>query len=227
MSLLLGLLVVGALFGAVGFLIAQNKGVSTVAGFWLGAFLGPFGLIIVALLNPTERAAMKAVRRSDDFSGTPDLSRDDYKLWLTERYEIQKNEVLDSYVVGQKLFSSIEAALEYAHRQEEEESAFRQDARDASARHRADLIAKEEQRRERSRQTWKKIQPYAVGGTLALLVVAGYVEMTRYEQRKQLIAQLEQYETCVQTARSTEDELSCGDYLAVPRSTKPVFKWPD
>jgi uncharacterized membrane protein YeaQ/YmgE (transglycosylase-associated protein family) len=44
-------LFVGLIFGYIGIAIAENKNVDSTAGFFLGFFLGPIGLIIVALLN--------------------------------------------------------------------------------------------------------------------------------------------------------------------------------
>lgn len=44
-----------------------------------------------------------------------DLSLAPYKIWLVTRYSIRKNDVLDSFVCQEQLFSSVDAALEYAH----------------------------------------------------------------------------------------------------------------
>lgn len=44
-----------------------------------------------------------------------DLSFAAYKIWLVEKYEIAKNQVLGSFVCQEKLFSTVESAMEYAH----------------------------------------------------------------------------------------------------------------
>lgn len=114
-----GFLVGGLLFGWIGTLIARNQGVSPSAGFLWGFFLGPLGLIIVALLRPeiAESAVSLAHAQSPaeaGFRGDPDLSNDSYKIWLTSHYNIQKNEVLGSYVCEDRLFPTVDAALEHA-----------------------------------------------------------------------------------------------------------------
>jgi hypothetical protein len=60
MEIFIYFLIFGAVFGVIGFLIAQNKHVSPGVGFWLGALLGPIGLIIVALLSPTDEKEAEA-----------------------------------------------------------------------------------------------------------------------------------------------------------------------
>ena len=109
------LFVAGLVFGFVGIAIAANKGVSQTAGFFLGAFLGPIGLVIVALLSPAgEDQASAPAPFSKSFEGERELSNDAYRLWLTSRYAIQRNDVLDRYVVGERLFPSIDEALHHA-----------------------------------------------------------------------------------------------------------------
>ena len=65
------------------------------AGFWLGFFLGPIGLIIVFLLPKEHKMVPKA--------------------WLIDSYGIQKNEILSQYLCLGKLFDSVDLALIFAH----------------------------------------------------------------------------------------------------------------
>lgn len=121
-ALILFLLVVGAIFGFVGFAISQHNGGNGTTGFLLGAFLGPIGLIIAALLRPkqTTTGTSSPALSSGEFNGERSLGNDGYKLWLASRYDIKKNDVLDSLVCGERLFATVEAALSHADNLDQE-----------------------------------------------------------------------------------------------------------
>ena len=80
------------------------------AGFWLGFFLGPIGLIIVFLLPKEHKMVPKAPPPED-----ANLDNDEYKVWLIDSYGIQKNEILSQYLCLGKLFDSVDLALIFAH----------------------------------------------------------------------------------------------------------------
>lgn len=121
MEILVFLFLMGLIFGAVGVAIASNKNVDGFVGFLLGAFLGPIGLIIVALLNPstavtsTAADAVKPEKGIDEFVGERSLSSDAYRLWLANRYKIQRNDVFDRFVTGERTFETLDAALAYCY----------------------------------------------------------------------------------------------------------------
>jgi hypothetical protein len=56
---------------------------------------------------------LKEVSNKDRFASS-DLSDDAYKIFLTKEFNIEKNDVLQSFVVTEKLFDTIEDALVYA-----------------------------------------------------------------------------------------------------------------
>jgi len=43
-----------------------------------------------------------------------DTSQDEYRIWLTSKYEISKNDALDKIVCQDKLFETVDDALLYA-----------------------------------------------------------------------------------------------------------------
>lgn len=47
-----------------------------------------------------------------------DLSADAYKIYLTRKYKIERNDVLDKFIVGDRLFEDIDAALRFADERE-------------------------------------------------------------------------------------------------------------
>jgi hypothetical protein len=47
------------------------------------------------------------------FDGDKSLTNDAYKIYLVKKYGIEKNEALGKFIVGEKLFNSIEEALSY------------------------------------------------------------------------------------------------------------------
>ena len=109
-ELFVTVLISGLLFGFVGSLIAKNRGIVQSTGFLLGFFLGPIGLIIVALLNSN----VTKPTVSTVFSGERDLSADRYRVWLTQRYDVTRNETLGRYVVGGDSFETLDEALSHA-----------------------------------------------------------------------------------------------------------------
>ncbi|WP_165768790.1 hypothetical protein [Sandarakinorhabdus cyanobacteriorum] len=109
--LLLAILISSLTCGFIGSFIARNKGVRESTGFLFGFFLGPIGLVVVALLNSENSGRIPV---SAIFDGNRDLSNERYKLWLAQKYNIIKNDILDRYVVGGESFSSLEQGLGYA-----------------------------------------------------------------------------------------------------------------
>lgn len=81
------------------------------AGFWLGCFLGPIGWVIVFLLPRENNSLAPKASPPQPYS----LDNDEYKIWLVEAYHIQKNETLNQYVCENKLFDSVDLAVEFAH----------------------------------------------------------------------------------------------------------------
>jgi len=180
-------------FGWVGVAIASNKGVSSAAGFWLGFFLGPIGLVIVALLSPSAEGQTSTPLIPQQFDGQRDLNSDSYKLWLTSRYDIKKNEVLGSYVCQEHLFPTVDSALAYATEQHQAELA----AADAEARAKEELRAKRREedlkRQQEADEAFRRWKPYLVFfGALAAIGFCYLIywsalqqaEQTRIEQQK-------------------------------------------
>jgi len=85
-----------------------------------------------------------------------DLSNDAYRLWLAEKYDIQRNELFDRFVFRDQTYASLDTALAEAHKLEVDESFFletqsiiddevkkhRVDQYDAELKRRSDFIEK-------------------------------------------------------------------------------------
>jgi len=61
------------------------------------------------------RANKEASKDELNFSGRPELSNDSYVLYLSKKFDIQKNDVLGKYVLREKLYDTIEQALGAGH----------------------------------------------------------------------------------------------------------------
>jgi len=124
------LLISGGIFGLIGVKIAENKNVNATAAFWYGFFLGPIGLVIVALLNPDSQVKTSTPPLAR-FEGVQDLSSPTYKIWLANKYRIEKNELFDKFVISDDVFSSLEDALAFAHHAELEDIAAEKTERES------------------------------------------------------------------------------------------------
>lgn len=177
MEIFVFLFVMGLLFGAVGVAIASNKNVDGLAGFLLGAFLGPIGLIIVALLNPsravTTSAANEVSRKEHDvdFGGERNFTSDAYRLWLADRYKIQRNDVFDRFVIGDRTFETLDAALAYCYDEEDTKVKAAELEQERAASEKAALEA------ERQRDKWKNKVGWVVVGIIFLgFCVFAYID---------------------------------------------------
>ena len=208
MEILVVLFLMGLIFGAVGAAIASNKNVDGVAGFLLGAFLGPIGLIIVALLNPSTAVtssaadAVKPEKEIDEFVGEINLTSDPYRLWLADRYEIQRNELFDRFVIKDQTFDTLDAALSYAY---DLEAARIESARLDNERLLAERSARLEAKRianERAAADWERDKPKAIlalvisASVLAAFVMWAYIRAGEIEAQKtkaaaELLAKIE------------------------------------
>ena len=117
----------GLIAGAIGLVLGMIVD-KAVAGFWLGAFLGPIGWIIVFLLprEPIEEQRsfhnqVQPVKPVSSPSVKRDLSSDSYKLYLGKKYEIQRNDLFQKFECREKLFGSLEDALEFADELDKDE----------------------------------------------------------------------------------------------------------
>ena len=147
--------------GFIGYLIgtSTNKG---WAGFWLAFFLGPIGWIIVLLLPRENKITYEQPAPQISRPAYPDLDSDEYKIWLVQAYDIQKNEVLGNYVCQKKLFKTVDLALDFAHSIEIKKRAQAHDEekkrKENIERTRKDRIENIAVRKRASQKNWKNIK---------------------------------------------------------------------
>ncbi|QWE27193.1 hypothetical protein [Polynucleobacter sp. AP-Ainpum-60-G11] len=72
-------------------------------------FIGLLFIVFGVLYSP-QKALIQSM-----YSGPKDISHDAYKLYLVNKYGIEKNAVLDQLTCGQRLFPSVAEALLFAH----------------------------------------------------------------------------------------------------------------
>ena len=135
----------GLISGGISAIIGSSveKG---VVGFFLGAFLGPIGWIIVLLLPRDSVQQAHASSSSIASKGnktqvleapaTRDLADDAYKLYLAEKYCIKRNDAFEKFVCDNTMFDSMDIALAHASRLEDE-SLKAQAHKDAKVRQKA------------------------------------------------------------------------------------------
>ena len=106
-------LFVGVIFGAIGVAIANNKNVDSTAGFLLGFFLGPIGLIIVALLNPPKTSVepanpFTASKGADPFDEADVAAENERKRYAMSLGVTRENGV---YCFNGTTYSELEQAI--------------------------------------------------------------------------------------------------------------------
>ena len=72
-------------------------------------FIGALFIVFGVLYSP-QKALIQPM-----YSGPKDVGHDAYKLYLVNKYGIEKNSVLDQLTCGQRLFPSVAEALLFAH----------------------------------------------------------------------------------------------------------------
>ena len=98
---------IGALLGSA----VNRAGMGAI----LGLFLGPIGWIIVLLL-PRETQQADSSPKHDSPMPSADLGDDSYRIWLGKTYNISRNELFEKYECDEKLFETLEDALQHAHK---------------------------------------------------------------------------------------------------------------
>lgn len=156
------------LCGVVGAVIAANKRASGGLGFTLGLLFGPIGLIVAALLSPSENPDRAGAPSPSNAAATKppteaNLQNAQYKVWLIETYCITRNEVLGEFVCGENSFNSIDDALHFAHSEEtkkrvrEEEERRQREAERQAERERLLELQAEEDAKNRRLAKWVAI----------------------------------------------------------------------
>jgi len=121
MSELIGLALIGGFIsGIIGMFIGMTIDKSG-SGFFLGAFLGPIGWIIVLLLPREAAEVQKEQNHAAEVeteviteNRSRDLTDDSYKIYLGKKYKIERNELFAQFECNEKLFDSLDDALAYA-----------------------------------------------------------------------------------------------------------------
>lgn len=117
----------GLITGAIGLVLGMIVD-KALAGFWLGAFLGPIGWVIVFLLPRESEAKEVTPTQVSPKQNMPepspedtDLNSDPYRLYLGKKYKIQRNDLFQQFECRDKLFESLDTALAFADELEKEE----------------------------------------------------------------------------------------------------------
>ena len=75
----------------------------------------PEGTLTVTYEYRAPAQNKESPREELSFSGDADLVNDSYVLYLSKKFDIQKNDVLGKYVLREKLYDTIDQALEAGH----------------------------------------------------------------------------------------------------------------
>lgn len=187
-------IIVGLVFGFIGTLIAENKGVSLGLGFFLSAFLGPIGLIITALLSPSPTGTQPKPKKV--LTEPANLADADYRIWLTEEYSITKNDVLGQFYCSNRLFDTADEAVAHAHELETQkcnaEREKQQAEKERQEKNERERRAQWEEAERLRLERQKRNRPYVIAGWLIVLVATGLGIFTFYSREQARIAAIPQ-----------------------------------
>jgi hypothetical protein len=174
--LIIAWIIAACLLGIIGAVLGStvDKGWS---GWWLGFLVGPIGWIIVLLLpREQQRRSDPAFRNSADdhkpipnvWTGERNLFDDSYKIWLVKTHGIERNEALGQLICNDRLFQTIEEALEFADSIEEERQSKKNQERE-----RITPIMRQQQTRE---DTYTIV----IGSVLMVAILIGALLLARF-----------------------------------------------
>lgn len=123
---------------------------------------------------------------NSDYAGERDLKADPYRLWLAEKYSIERNEVFDRFVVEGQTFSSLDEALEHAHETEQSVEAARIAAFEAEQAREAEQEEAYRLAKEEAEQQWEAFQPKLLAGSVIsiVLLIGGYFVFAESEDER-------------------------------------------
>ena len=102
-------------FAKFGSLLAGDP-LTAIRNRLIGQSIGAIVLIVIGFaINGNESSEATAQVKKSTFEGTPDISNDAYKIFLVEKYAINKNDVLGGYTLNGHIYKSIDEALAAAH----------------------------------------------------------------------------------------------------------------
>ena len=93
----------------------------------------PDGTLTVTYEMRSSPVATESAKVELIFSGQPNLGNDSYVLFLVKKYAIEKNDVLGKYVLNEKLYASIDEALQVGKELEQAEQEQRRESLEQSA----------------------------------------------------------------------------------------------
>ncbi len=113
LSILIGFILLfwgGVIGTSVGFF---GERVANIPSMIIGGVLIIFGMLIF-IATKSNDSEEKNQEKQEKFDGTKDINDDRYKIFLTKKYAIEKNDVLNKFICNEKLFGTVEEALNYA-----------------------------------------------------------------------------------------------------------------
>lgn len=134
--------------------------------------------VLMAIFGPNESQAGSSVKSVSsepvlsEFDGERNLSSDAYRLWLAKAHRIERNDVFDRFVIGEKTFDTLDAALACAHSIELQILA---DAREKQERRDAQISAEKEAARfavEKADAEWRENRPKIIIGIIIVIALA-------------------------------------------------------
>lgn len=171
-------------------LMAQRQNHLIVASLitLIGALMAIFGQ--GQGLNYSETAKIV----SPNFSGDRDIHSDAYRLWLSKYYQIERNDVFDRFVLGEQTFDTLEVALAYGHKLEENRLLAELSDQEFANTQKEAGIEFARVAAENAEAEWQERKPkLLVALTIAAVVAASYFFITREstEQRTSRVAREE------------------------------------
>jgi hypothetical protein len=119
-------LIQAVIFGAFCSFIAGQKNRSKSNWFFLGFFFSILAVLALIAIPKTELLINKKIystldnsknyyiKKEELYEGEANIEIPSYQLFLTKRFNIEKNQTLDKFVIEKNVFDTLKDALQYA-----------------------------------------------------------------------------------------------------------------
>lgn len=191
--------------------------------------------------SPSAKAIAKQKAQESLFDGERNVSSSSYQLFLTNRFDIEKNSTLEKFVIDNTVFDTLADALGEADSRytkhlsmlkaeeerllreatEREQNLAKEEAEREKLCRASEALAKE--REEHRKKALRKAIPWAVAAVPLIVVIFFFV--SRFLSIREESARLAWQAAWQATGKVIKDCAECPEMVAIPRGSFDIKRW--